>query len=190
MSRWAGFVEGSDAGLPAPRFADVIVRDPRTFEPVPDGSVGVIEVVSLIPRSYPGHALLTEDLGVVESRDSGPWQGKAFRVLGRLPRSELRGCSDVAATVAAGAPGAAVIERPSRPCAGAEVIHSYALEHDRRCVPPPLRRQRVASPPLSKRSATREPAQVTGVPSLAFWLRTAEGGAWSGGRSLSRGNST
>jgi len=96
------FLEGDDGLLYPPAFADVIVRDPMTFAEVPVGTPGVIETVSLLPTSYPGHALLTEDLGVIEhvDRDTCGRLGKAFRVLGRVPRAELRGCSDTHAAEA------------------------------------------------------------------------------------------
>jgi hypothetical protein len=94
------FLEGDDGYLYPPNFADVIVRDPYTFEEVPHGQTGVLEVLSALPRSYPGHCLLTEDLGVVHAVDSLSCGrlGKAFSVLGRIPKAELRGCSDVIAT--------------------------------------------------------------------------------------------
>jgi hypothetical protein len=93
------FLEGDDGYLYPPNFADVIVRDPQTFAELPNGRVGVLEVLSALPRSYPGHCLLTEDLGVVHAVDSpaGGRLGKAFSVMGRLPQAELRGCSDVIA---------------------------------------------------------------------------------------------
>ena len=93
------FLEGDDGYFYPPNFADVIVRDPYTFEVVPHGHAGVLEVLSLLPRSYPGHCLLTEDLGVVHAIDSSTCGrfGKAFSVLGRIPKAELRGCSDVIA---------------------------------------------------------------------------------------------
>ena len=90
------FMEGDDGFLYPPNFADVIVRDPLTWEPAPHGTPGVVEVLSVLPHSYPGHALLTEDLGVIEgvADSSSGWQGKKLHILGRVPRSELRGCSD------------------------------------------------------------------------------------------------
>ncbi|RKT51986.1 acyl-protein synthetase [Saccharothrix australiensis] len=89
------FLEGpSGNSLYCPDFADVIIRDPDTWEEQPVGVPGVIEVLSTLPRSYPGHVLLTEDLGVVHGVDDGDWPGKRFSVLGRLPRAEARGCSD------------------------------------------------------------------------------------------------
>jgi len=93
------FLEGDDGNFYPPTFADVIIRDPQTFEELPPGQTGVVEVLSLLPRSYPGHALLTEDLGVVHAIDplGGNRLGKSFSILGRIPRAELRGCSDVIA---------------------------------------------------------------------------------------------
>ncbi|MGW5669862.1 LuxE/PaaK family acyltransferase [Micromonospora sp. NPDC003776] len=89
------FLEGPEGGsLYCPDFADVIIRDPVTWREAPVGTPGVIEVVSTLPTSYPGHVLLTEDLGVVHGVDDGHWPGKRFSVLGRLPRAEARGCSD------------------------------------------------------------------------------------------------
>ena len=96
------FLEGpSGNSLYCPDFADVIIRDPETWREQPVGEPGVIEVVSTLPRSYPGHLLLTEDLGVVHGIDDGDWPGKRFSVLGRLPRAEARGCSDTFAGAAA-----------------------------------------------------------------------------------------
>src|SRR5262249_30797607 len=93
------FLEGDDGYLYPPNFAVVVVRDPVTFEELPPGETGVLEVLSVLPRSYPGHCLLTEDLGVVHAIDSSSCgrMGKAFSVLGRIPKAELRGCSDVIA---------------------------------------------------------------------------------------------
>ena len=89
------FLEGEDGHLRAPRFADVIVRDPVTWLPAPDGTEGVVQVLSALPTSYPGHSILTEDRGVIHSSGKGGKGGKRFSILGRLPRAELRGCSDV-----------------------------------------------------------------------------------------------
>ena len=96
------FVEGDDGLLYAPNYADVIVRDPATLQPLPSGESGLLQIVSLLPKSYPGHSILTEDLGIVERVDNSSIgrMGKGIRVLGRLPASELRGCSDVIAAAA------------------------------------------------------------------------------------------
>ena len=90
------YLEGEDGFLYPPCFADVIIRDLDTWREAPPGQSGVIEVLSALPLSYPGHAVLTEDLGVVHGIDDSSCGrlGKRFSVLGRVPRAELRGCSD------------------------------------------------------------------------------------------------
>jgi phenylacetate-coenzyme A ligase PaaK-like adenylate-forming protein len=97
------FLEGEDGLLYPPNFGDVIVRDPVTLQELPPGEVGILQVLSLLPLSYPGHSLLTEDLGRIHSIDDSSCgrRGKAFSVLGRLPQAEMRGCSDVIASMEA-----------------------------------------------------------------------------------------
>jgi phenylacetate-coenzyme A ligase PaaK-like adenylate-forming protein len=82
--------------LQAPIYSDVIVRDPITLEPLPNGRPGLIQVLSCLPTSYPGHSLLTEDLGVIHGEDpeGTGMGGRYFEILGRVPKAELRGCSD------------------------------------------------------------------------------------------------
>jgi len=90
------FVECEEGHLHAPIFADIITRDPMTHKPLPFKEEGIIEVLSILPRSYPGHILLTEDLGTILGEDDCPCgkKGKYFKVKGRLPKAEIRGCSD------------------------------------------------------------------------------------------------
>lgn len=87
------YVENTKHHMEASSYSDVIIRDPVTLDPVSPGKTGVIEVVSMLPQSYPGHALLTEDLGVIHEPVSAEGSA-AFDVLGRVPKAELRGCSD------------------------------------------------------------------------------------------------
>jgi phenylacetate-coenzyme A ligase PaaK-like adenylate-forming protein len=91
------FLECSAGRLHAPNAADIIVRDPETWVPVADGEQGVIQVLSALPTSYPGHSILTEDLGTIVARDDCGcgWLGAAVDIHGRVPRAELRGCSDI-----------------------------------------------------------------------------------------------
>lgn len=90
------FIECDHGFFHTPRFANVIVRDPLTFAPVPHGQAGLIQVMSELPRSYPGHSLLTEDVGTIFGIDNCRcgWPGTYFTVAGRVPKAELRGCSD------------------------------------------------------------------------------------------------
>lgn len=77
-------------------FSDVIMRRPLDFGVCEIGEKGIIQVLSSIPESYPGHSLLTEDEGVLLGEDVCPCgrKGKFFKVLGRLKNAEIRGCSD------------------------------------------------------------------------------------------------
>lgn len=90
------FVECEAGNLHAPSFADVVIRDPLDWRECPIGREGLIEVISLLPQSYPGHRLLTEDRGQLLGEDNCPCgrKGRTFAVHGRLPKAELRGCSD------------------------------------------------------------------------------------------------
>ena len=87
------FVESENDSFMSPIFSEVIIRDPKTFEESVDGSVGLIQIVSCLPKSYPGHSILTEDLGYVLPRDSKK-DKKRFRIIGRAKKAEIRGCSD------------------------------------------------------------------------------------------------
>lgn len=82
--------------LHASIFSDVIIRNPYDFKVLPQGEKGIIQVVSTIPESYPGHSLLTEDEGILLGEDDCPCGrlGKYFTVTGRLQNAEIRGCSD------------------------------------------------------------------------------------------------
>ncbi len=82
--------------LHAPNFADILIRDYRDWNILQPGLSGVIETISVLPRSYPGHALLTEDLGTIHGIDDCPCgrKGTRFSVEGRITRAEIRGCSD------------------------------------------------------------------------------------------------
>ncbi len=93
-------LEGPGGLLYPPNMTDIIIRDPDTWQVQPPGEPGVVQLLSLLPQSYPGHSLLTEDLGVIEAVDPGTdgWMGKGLRILGRVPKAELRGCSDVIAS--------------------------------------------------------------------------------------------
>ena len=82
--------------LHASIFSDVIPRRPDTWEECETGEKGVLQVVSVLPHSYPGHSLLTEDEGIVLGEDDCPCgrKGKYIQILGRIKKAEVRGCSD------------------------------------------------------------------------------------------------
>ena len=77
-------------------FNDILIRDKYNFSLSKIGEKGIVQVFSLIPESYPGHSILTEDEGVLLGDNSCGCgiKGKYFRIIGRMKNSEIRGCSD------------------------------------------------------------------------------------------------
>jgi|ERR1035437_1106275 phenylacetate-coenzyme A ligase PaaK-like adenylate-forming protein len=94
------YMECEFGHLHASNFSDIIIRRSLDFSVADFGEKGFIEVVSLLPQSYPGHVLLTEDEGVVLGEDDCLCnrKGKYFKVIGRIKNAEIRGCSDTYAT--------------------------------------------------------------------------------------------
>lgn len=90
------YMECEYGHLHAAIYSDVAVRRPADFKLCDIGEQGIIQTVSSIPESYPGHSLLTEDTGILEGVDDCPCgrKGKYFRITGRLKNAEIRGCSD------------------------------------------------------------------------------------------------
>ena len=90
------YMECECGHLHASAFSDVLIRRPLDFSLANVGEEGIIEVVSVLPQSYPGHVLLTEDKGVILGEDdcSCGRKGKYFKINGRLKNAEIRGCSD------------------------------------------------------------------------------------------------
>lgn len=90
------YMECEYGHLHASVFSDVIPRRPLDFSPCGVGEKGIIQVVSAIPESYPGHSLLTEDEGILLGEDDCPCgrKGKYFKIHGRIKGAEIRGCSD------------------------------------------------------------------------------------------------
>ena len=90
------FVECEHGHLHCSVYSDVIVRHPENFSTLGFGQRGLLELLSLLPDSYPGHVLLTEDEGEITGEDDCPCGrlGKYFKIHGRIKGAEIRGCSD------------------------------------------------------------------------------------------------
>lgn len=80
-----------------PAFAQVIVRDPLTLQPVHTGQQGLVQVCSALPTSYPGYLVLTDDIAEVFGYDGCPCgrRGIRFRFVKRVPKVEIRGCGNI-----------------------------------------------------------------------------------------------
>jgi len=90
------YVECEQGYLHASVFSDIITRRHTDFSPCEFGQPGIVQVVSVLPESYPGHSLLTEDEGIIVGEDTCECGrlGKYFHISGRLKQAEIRGCSD------------------------------------------------------------------------------------------------
>ena len=77
-------------------FSNIFIRD-KKFNVLENGKKGLIQLLSLLPTSYPGHNILTEDIGEIIGEDNCKCglTGKYFLVYGRAKEAEVRGCSDV-----------------------------------------------------------------------------------------------
>ena len=78
-----------------PRWADVIVRDSWTMEPLAEGE-GQLQLLNTISHGSPCHSVLTEDMGrLLPGRCGCGRLGRRFELIGRVPKAELRGCANV-----------------------------------------------------------------------------------------------
>ena len=77
-------------------YSDILIRDEK-FNVLENGKKGLIQLLSLLPTSYPGHNILTEDIGVIIGEDDCKCglKGKYFIVKGRAKNSETRGCANI-----------------------------------------------------------------------------------------------
>jgi phenylacetate-coenzyme A ligase PaaK-like adenylate-forming protein len=98
MAEQAGsiFMECDFGHLHTSVFSDIIIRRAHDFSPAEIGEEGIIQVLSILPKSYPGHSLLTEDKGILLGEDDCPCGrfGKYLNITGRLEHAEIKGCSD------------------------------------------------------------------------------------------------
>ena len=75
-------------------FSDIIIRD-SNLRVLNEYQPGYLQLFSILPKSYPGHSILTEDLAEIVKNDCSKCGEKKFKVHGRIEKSEARGCSDV-----------------------------------------------------------------------------------------------
>ncbi len=77
-------------------YSGVLLRRAKDFTLCEKGEAGLIQTLSVLPLSYPGHNILTEDEGVLLGEDDCKCgrKGVYFKVLGRTRHAEIRGCSD------------------------------------------------------------------------------------------------
>ena len=90
------FLECSKGYFHSSIYSDIFIRN-QNLEVLPNHKNGLIQTMSLIPLSYPGHNILTEDQGYIVGTDSCKCGklGKYFVLTERVKNTEMRGCSDV-----------------------------------------------------------------------------------------------
>lgn len=90
------FFECTKCGCFTPsEYSEVLIRD-KNFKVLPKNKKGFIQLLSILPKSYPGHSILTEDIGQLINNNCKFCKiAKKFKVYGRAEQSEIRGCSDV-----------------------------------------------------------------------------------------------
>ncbi|MBS7009886.1 LuxE/PaaK family acyltransferase [Anaerostipes sp.] len=90
------YMECEYGHLHASIFSEPVIRRGKDFSVCETGEEGLVQVLSPMARSYPGHSLLTEDLGLILGRDDCPCgrKGTYFQIRGRIRKAEIRGCSD------------------------------------------------------------------------------------------------
>ena len=90
------YLECACGYLTCSNLSEIIIRDEK-LNPCKFGKKGLIQTLSLLPSSYPGHSILTEDIGeIVNSKKCKcNMKGTKFLVHGRNEKSEIRGCSDI-----------------------------------------------------------------------------------------------
>ena len=89
------FLECSEGYLHCSIFSDIIIRR-NDFSICDINEIGLVQLISLLPTSYPGHNIISEDLGEIIGIDDCKCDrlGKYFLIHGRTERAEIRGCSD------------------------------------------------------------------------------------------------
>jgi len=90
------FMECEAGHLHASIFSDLLIRDHRDFSSLAVRQEGLVQLLSLLPLSYPGHSVLSEDVGQLLGEDDCRCgrKGKYFTISGRVQNAEVRGCSD------------------------------------------------------------------------------------------------
>ena len=76
-------------------FSNILIRD-KNFNILEKNQKGLVQLISLLPTSYPGHNILTEDVGEIIDRKKCKcsYEGTRFLIHGRTQKAEIRGCSD------------------------------------------------------------------------------------------------
>ena len=89
------FLECKKGFFHTSNYSDIFIRN-KSYSLCNFNEKGLVQLVSLLPKSYPGHNIITDDLGELKGIDDCKCgrKGKYFLLHGRIKNAELRGCSD------------------------------------------------------------------------------------------------
>lgn len=89
------YVKCENGRFHVPRFSRVLVRDPKTLEPLPYGRPGIINFISPLVMSMPILSIMTDDLAVLyPGEQCGCGNGSdCFELLGRVGARNVKTCA-------------------------------------------------------------------------------------------------
>ena len=78
-------------------YSDIFIRDKNLNIIKKNKQRGFLQVLSLLPTSYPGNSLLTEDIAELRNdiKCKSCGESKKFVIHGRSKNSEIRGCANI-----------------------------------------------------------------------------------------------
>lgn len=89
------YMECEEGYFHTSNFSDILLRSSLN-KIAKINEKGSVQLISPLPISYPGHNILTQDLGQIFGEDDCKCGrlGKYFKIYGRIEDAEIRGCSD------------------------------------------------------------------------------------------------
>ncbi|MFP4077975.1 MAG: acyl-protein synthetase [Candidatus Izemoplasmataceae bacterium] len=88
--------------LHIPIYSRVLIRDPETFEPLPHGETGLINLLSPLNETTPLTSVMTDDLGVLHTGCECGLQAPWLEVLGRVGLKDIITCAQGAEALVKG----------------------------------------------------------------------------------------
>jgi len=91
-----------------PVYSRVIIRDPDTLQPVPNGTLGLVNLLTPMAMSMPILSIMTDDLGILHDGNTCPCgiQSPWLEIIGRVGARDIITCAAGAAEFLKGGGGA------------------------------------------------------------------------------------
>lgn len=87
-----------------PVYSKVVIRDPVTLEPLPNGKEGLVNLISPLCKATPILSVMTDDLGILHDGKDCPCGVKApyLEIIGRVAPDDIKTCAAGAADILQG----------------------------------------------------------------------------------------